>query len=152
MALGVVNSPDSGSTPKYEQPPVVETVLSVQFKPLSKMRIIHFGQYHQLVSQHGFVSAEQYQPLDHQVEQKDSHVKFFHFPSTVSPLPRVWFLSNVEPDGQKVIQLQLDRIVQNWRRPEVSSYKYPSYVTVKASFLEAYNGCSNWFNKQILEK
>ncbi len=133
-----MNDSESRSTPKYEQPPVVETVLSVQFKPLTKMRIIHFGQYHHIVSKYGFVGAEQYQPLEHQVEQKESQIKFFHFPSTVSPLPRVWFLSTVGPDGQKVIQLQFDRIVQNWRRPEILTCKYPSYVTVKASFIDSY--------------
>src|ERR1700722_12825048 len=80
MALDPITGLNLNDTPKFDNPPVVETVLSVQFKPLPGMRVSHFGQFHELLKPKGFETVEQYPPLDHQIEQKHSIGRFIPFP------------------------------------------------------------------------
>ena len=56
------------STPKFKNPPVVETVLGVQFRAISKMRMAHCGVYWDRIRQ-DFPAAEERPVLPPTIER-----------------------------------------------------------------------------------
>jgi len=119
--------------PDFYDPPVVETVLSVQFDPLTEMRTAHLG-----LLWNGFRAefpkTEERPPLARIFEQ---------FPETSRtrlglelqsyenpPVPRLCF---VTAKGNEMIQIQPDRFIRNWRKEGVEE-TYPRYERNKASF------------------
>jgi uncharacterized protein (TIGR04255 family) len=125
-------------TPKFKKPPVIETALGVQFKPLAKMRITHFGLFWLAVSPNEeFPIVEERNRLPQDVEEKDDTNKqglFRAWISEAEELPRVLFLSQESKDGQRLIQVQPDRFLQNWRRKSLNDENYPSYKKNKEEF------------------
>lgn len=124
----------SNNLPSFDAPPVVETVLSVQFEPLPLVQTAHLGllwnEYRT-----SFPKTEERPPLDPIVER---------FPETPSartglrfqtlenlPVPRLWF-ANLQ--GNEMIQVQNDRFIKNWRK-EVEGEEYPRYEkTIRPNF------------------
>jgi uncharacterized protein (TIGR04255 family) len=119
--------------PDFDNPPVVETVLSVQFTPLAELRTAHLGllweQYRE-----AFPRADERPTLERVVEQ---------FPETPRlklglelqayenpPMPRLWFTTAL---GNEMIQVQSDRFLKNWRK-EGEGETYPRYEKNRASF------------------
>jgi len=119
--------------PEFDSPPVVETVLSVQFENLTKMHAAHFGLFWNEIRGR-FPNTEERATLEPVVEV---------FPSTPDrrfgiklessdrpPMPRVWFSSE---DGNSLIQVQSDRLIRNWRKVGDGD-AYPRYESVRKSF------------------
>jgi uncharacterized protein (TIGR04255 family) len=127
----VTSRPDD--LPNFENPPVVETVLSVQFEPLRGMGTAHLGLlWHEFSG--NFPRTEDQSALAPIVEE---------FPETARarlglqlqaferpPVPRMWFVSE---RGDEMIQVQADRFIKNWRKAGPGE-EYPRYEAVKASF------------------
>lgn len=121
--------------PEYDNPPVVEVAISLQFKPLELLRSSHYGVFWQTLREAGFRRTEDHGALG---------PAFEHFEATPSsrvgirlqafddapPLPRVWFLT--EPQNE-LIQLQSDRLVVNWRQG-AGSEPYPRYARIIERF------------------
>jgi hypothetical protein len=57
----------------FDNPPIVETVLSAQFERLSAMRAVHFGLFWQRVKD-GFPNSEEHPALSPVLEQIDESV------------------------------------------------------------------------------
>src|SRR5579862_5980624 len=124
----------SNSLPEFDEPPVVETVLSVQFDPLLLVKTAHLGLLWQEYKD-GFPKTEERPPLDPVREQ---------FPEEPSariglrlqtrenlPVPRIWFLNE---RGNEMIQVQNDRFIKNWRK-EGEGEQYPRYErTIRPHF------------------
>jgi uncharacterized protein (TIGR04255 family) len=119
--------------PDFEEPPVVETVLSVQFEPLTDMRTAHLGLLWEKFRTN-FPKTEERPTLERAFEQ---------FPDTPRtrlglqlqtyenpPVPRLWFVTT---HGNEMIQVQPDRFIKNWRK-EGPEEIYPHYEKIKASF------------------
>lgn len=119
--------------PDFEEPPVVETVLSVQFEPLTEMRTAHLGLLWEKFRA-GFPKTEERPTLERVFE---------HFPEAPRvrlglelqtyespPVPRLWFVTT---QGNEMIQVQPDRFIKNWRK-EGEGERYPRYEKNKASF------------------
>jgi uncharacterized protein (TIGR04255 family) len=119
-----------GSHPDFSDPPVVETVLGVEFTPLEGWRIPHFGLFWQTI-RGDFPRIEDQLPLESQIERFDAPrrealtVEFMN-----KPLARCWFLSE---SGNVLLQLQKDRFIQNWRKI-TGSEDYPRYGTTRERF------------------
>jgi len=124
--------------PDFSQPPVVEVALSVQFQRLPGLGTAQvgllWGEYRDR-----FPKTEDYPPLGTAFER-------FGVPPrnvdeipweirTGPPTPRCWFLSE---DGSELIQVQQDRFVFNWRKPDIGG-DYPHYGNVRARFQEEIN-------------
>lgn len=120
--------------PDFDDPPVVETVLSVQFDPLPSVQAAHLGLlWNEYRS--SFPKTEERPPLEPVIEQ---------FPESLTtrvglklqalesmPIPRIWFTN--EQEGE-MIQVQNDRFIKNWRKPG-DGYRYPHYdETVRPHF------------------
>ena len=119
--------------PDFENPPVIETVLSVQFEPLAAIRTAHLGLLWEKFRE-GFPKTEERPPLDPVVEQfgeiKRARLGLRLEAYEAPPVPRMWF---VNAQGSEMIQIQTDRFIKNWRK-EGEAEKYPRYERVRGSF------------------
>jgi uncharacterized protein (TIGR04255 family) len=122
-----------GDLPDFDSPPVVETVLSVQFEPLTAVRTAHLGLLWEKFRAR-FPVVEERPPLDPVIEQ---------FPEIPRPrlglqlqaldrppVPRLWFVTD---QGNEMIQVQPDRFIKNWRK-EGQGEQYPRYEAGKKFF------------------
>ncbi len=117
--------------PSYKNPPVVETVLGVEFRPLTKWSIPHFGLFWQKVRD-SFPRFESQAPLVSQIEQFELPKQQVPSIELVDQLEsRVWYISE---DDRRLIQLQRNRFLHNWRKGD-SDVEYPRYEkTILPSF------------------
>ena len=129
----------TGELPDFENPPVVETVLSVQFAPLAEMRAAHIGLlWHGLRDR--FPRTEERPPIDQVLERFPEpprprlgvQLQALENP----PVPRIWFLNE---GGTELMQVQQDRFIKNWRKVGVGD-QYPRYEKVKAAFEADFDG------------
>ncbi len=115
--------------PDYERPPVVETVLSVQFKNLDSLRTVHYGALWQKF-EGSFPHTEERPPLESEVERfpgtNPQRVKISMEVGERPPLPRLWF---VNASGNELIQVQPSRFIKNWQKAE-GNEEYPRYERV----------------------
>jgi uncharacterized protein (TIGR04255 family) len=109
--------------PEFEQPPVSEVVLWVQFASNPQFRIVHAGLFWGSIREQ-FPSVSEQVPLPPAFEA-------FGVPMMGQPVqlqalfafPRFWFESD---DKTYLLQLQQDRILFNWRATSGQS-TYPRY-------------------------
>ena len=125
------------STPvikNYKAAPVIETVLSIQFKPISNFTIPHFGLYWKEIRSE-FERCEVKNPIVHMVEDFQpgpslrSSVIDLELPSERAI--RYWFLDN---SRNTFIQLQQDRFIFNWQKIKPEDV-YPRYQRTREKFL-----------------
>ena len=118
--------------PDFRNPPLVETVLSLQFQPLRRFSLVHVGLlWHQF--RDTFPLVEEHPPLS-AVRETFGVPSPRHVEVTIEekpPLPRVWFLNASETE---LIQIQADRFIHNWRKAGKVSTPYPRYEGVCAKF------------------
>jgi uncharacterized protein (TIGR04255 family) len=120
------------SLPDFEDPPVVETALSVEFAPLAGWSIVHFGLFwHEIRAE--YPAFEIQPPLLSQIEKFGEEAKK---PQAINlqitnPMPvRCWFFDQSQT---RLIQVQKDRLIYNWRKvagPE----PYPHYENIRPAF------------------
>ncbi len=122
--------------PDFDDPPVVETVLGVEFAPLEKWSIPHFGLFwHEVRDEYpGF---EVQPPLDSQIERFGREVRrearqpqMVKFEVLSQPPIRCWF---IDQSGRRLLQVQNDRFVHNWRKVGPAE-TYPRYESIRPIF------------------
>jgi uncharacterized protein (TIGR04255 family) len=119
------------SLPDFAAPPVTEVALSVQFDPLTVLRTPHLGLLWQDFRDR-FPKTEEHSPLPPVIEKfgliglAPIGVRFEATP----PVPRCWFLNEA---GTKLIQVQQDRFVHNWRKIGQGD-EYPRYEQIRQTF------------------
>lgn len=135
--------------PEFDNPPVTEVVLGVQFDPLDSIRSPQLGYVWQIFRDR-FPATEEHPPLEPQIEQfgvkagTEQGVRFELLTSL--PTPRVWFLNG---SGTELVQLQKDRFVRNWRKTDAVK-AYPRYTFLRQQFVsdfDAFRGLverENW--------
>lgn len=110
---------DWGPLPDFENPPVTETVLGVEFQPLSGWLIPHFGLFWERIREE-YPHVQVVPPLGPSTEEGEEGV----FVSVEAPPVRCWFL---EPAKNRLIQVQHDRFIHNWRKFAEGEVEYPRY-------------------------
>jgi uncharacterized protein (TIGR04255 family) len=120
--------------PKYRKPPVVEVVCGVLFELLEALKAPQSGDFWNLIRSE-FPEVDE-QPLLSPVVEAfgavlQKNIQLLHVP----PLPRLWFLSERK---DRLIQIQRDRFLFNWRRLGADGV-YPSYETVFGDFVKYLN-------------
>jgi len=120
--------------PDFDNPPVVETVLSVQFESVNGIHAAHLGllwdEFRPM-----FPSSDERPPLEQVIEQfpETSRVRVGLQLQTFEslPVPRLCFVNR---QGNEMIQVQPDRFIKNWRK-EGEGERYPHYdETIKPMF------------------
>ncbi len=123
---------DTGKLPSYEQPPITEVACSVVFPSIEGLLSPHIGLLWQ--------KFQPEYPLCDDVVPIASRIEFFGNQSiepqlslsNIPPLPRVWFISQ---DETRIVQIQRDRFVHNWRKVTLES-EYPRYDSLIETFQE----------------
>lgn len=122
-----------GNKPSYEKPPVIELVLSLQFKALANWKLVDFGLFFDLIKDH-YPDTELKPPIGQQTERFDVApgnevtLQLMSEPQ----MPRCWY---IDETGSELIQIQSDRFIFNWRKKSDTD-PYPSYETVFEKFRE----------------
>lgn len=123
-----MNSEHNNALPCFDNPPVVETVLSAQFERLALFQIVHLGLFWQRVRDR-FPRTQSHSELAATFERHESTFQppQIKFEAVDSLAPnRVWLLDEA---GSEMIQVQSDRFIKNWRKADVNG-TYPRYEPV----------------------
>lgn len=102
--------------PVFDNPPVAEVTLSVQFAPLFDLTAVHIGKLWETWAE-DYPNTEEHDELAPLPDEATASrlAPSLHIAIRDRPLPRTWFLDAL---GEHVIQVQRDRLVLNWRRRE----------------------------------
>lgn len=118
--------------PKFGQPPVIETVLALEFVPLARMTAIKLVQLQSSwLTSYPTLSEQSALPPNRPTQSAPTFEILRGAPGM-----RVWAESD---DGSGyLLQTQNDRLVLNWRRPAgADGTAYLGYEQSKARFVEA---------------
>lgn len=110
-------------TAKYNNSPVIETVLGVEFKPLIQWQIPHFGLYWNRIRSNYQLYAVQ-PPLPGQVEKFGEEVNTLTITLGSQPEARCWFFDNKQ---DWLLQVQNNRFLSNWKRKTPAYPKYKGF-------------------------
>jgi uncharacterized protein (TIGR04255 family) len=119
--------------PDFSNPPVVETVLSVQFDRLFAARTAHFGLYWNEIRDRFPIAEERGElpPVVERLPDLASPGVGIQFEALQAPpTPRFWFTNE---GGTELIQIQKDRFIKNWRKVGEGD-EYPRYESVREGF------------------
>lgn len=117
--------------PEFEHPPVNETVLSLQFTPIPKFGIPHFGLYWATVRAE-FPQFQVHPALPSVTEQLGEPLPRqarLGIQLVGEPDARCWFLDR---SGNRLLQVQKDRFIHNWRQVS-GDEEYPRYPSVRST-------------------
>ena len=125
-----MSEPRSGQLPKFDAPPVVETVLGIEFVPLAQWDVPHFGLFWNEIRSE-FPNFESKPPLGSAIESPEAMPVRLQLELQEKLDPRCWFLTD---DKQRLIQVQNNRFLYNWRKGD-SATPYPEYdASVRPAF------------------
>lgn len=135
--------------PEYAKPPVVEVACSIQFEPINEL---HAGRLGLLWEEYRdrYPRVEQQPPLSairEQFEPKAVRIGFSiegSFP--MFPMPRLWFLNS---DGTRLIQVQRDHFIVNWRKLDTKT-EYPRYHAIRDRLVEEFERFHRFLKTQDL--
>jgi uncharacterized protein (TIGR04255 family) len=136
--IAVVNDVmDQGPLPSYDSPPLVETVLGVQFERLSGFKNGHLGAYWKSLPRDQWPTVADAPSLEPQFERFEPSARWargLHIQLTRDPASRLQITST---DGDRMIQIQNGRLHFNWLA--VEGRAYPRYEKVRDGFDSALN-------------
>lgn len=132
----------------FENPPVIETVLGVQFPPLEFLSILHLGLYWSQIRD-TYPQQQIQPPLDPTFEEFGRQPAKGPVPGlqlVPEPDVRCWF---IDPSSTELIQVQKDRFIRNWRRVKDSD-AYPHYESLKPKFRADWEGFCSFLSQEKL--
>lgn len=127
------NSKTKKGFPDYDNPPVIEVVCGVLFRPMGKFLTPHVGLLWEKYRDE-YPECSEVAPLDPVIERFEEPPQISLEIANVPPLPRVWF---VHKEGRGIIQVQRDRFLHNWRKTKPEDL-YPRYHTVKEMYKDRF--------------
>ena len=119
----------------FNSPPVVETVLSVQFEELEEFRNVHFGRFHSLILSDFPYSEDQLRlPRVFETFPAIPQMNRLMFRQSGVEPDRVWYRSSDE--NPLMLQLQPDRFSLNWCKRVGQAY--PRYNSNRPEFMKRF--------------
>ena len=131
--------------PEFDDPPVAEVAVGVQFRPLFGMRGLALAPLRERW-RHQYPRTEEQVPLAPAVEGSPTLVPQFQFNVVTLPAARQWFLNDL---GTELVQLQPDRLLINWRVGDEPS-EYPRYGHMRETFVSRFNDLSQFVAEEKL--
>lgn len=112
----------------FDEPPVAEVALSVQTAPAAGLQTAHMGAFWEtaLRSEYPLTQDQPAAPPSVEAFESASWAPTVMFGVGV-PMGRQWYLS---ADQTRLVQIQNDRLVLNWRRLQLQ--EYPHYDQLRA--------------------
>jgi uncharacterized protein (TIGR04255 family) len=121
----------SGTLPSFKSPPVDEVAIAVQFQGIERFSIV-YGAFFEKVRDR-LPSYEEHDPIPVQFETFGRSTEGLpEFSLESLSLRRAWYISK---DGHHLVQLQPNRLVQNWRKLRGEG-TYPRWPAVFQNFSE----------------
>lgn len=123
---------DRPPIPSFAAPPLVETVLGLEFATIGRWQIPHFGLYWQKIRE-DFPTFEVQPPLASGEDRRSTEDRIFKavmFELLPAPLVRCWYHHTGK---ERLLQLQNDRFIHNWRKTG-QDVKYPHYDVIRPIF------------------
>jgi uncharacterized protein (TIGR04255 family) len=102
--------------PKFDRPPIVETVLSAQFSRLSSFRAAHAGSFWELYLS-DWKSVQETGRIQDTFERFGDALQWGQMGFMFSPSPEVR-TQILSPDQSRMLQLQDSRFIYNWKKAE----------------------------------
>ena len=123
----------SAGYPKFQSPPVVETVLSVEFDPIPGWGIPHFGLFWETIRDEfpRSESAPAYPPIIPAGLPGSIGIRLDRLGTLFA---RCIFYHR---DNDRLIQIQADRFIHNWRKDNAAQ-PYLGYDNIRPSFEESW--------------
>jgi len=120
--------------PLYDRPPVSETLLGVQFKPLRGFGALHYGLYwHNCLSELGWL-PEQDAPLFPRYAESFENSQLR--PNQSKPEEQIVGvrISLKNEAGDRLLQFQPDKLYYSWQRTDSVENQRPHYAELKKEF------------------
>lgn len=140
---------DSG-LPDFAQPPVDEVALSLQFAPIPGFSVPHFGLFWEKV-RNEYPRFEIQPPIPNVTEQFGVSADLgrqIGLAFVTAPDVRCWYL---DQGGSRLIQVQHDRFVLNWRKV-TGTETYPRYPALRKSLETQWERFCDFLKKENLER
>jgi len=114
----------SSNLPRFDHPPVIETVLGVFFRPLRKLNSVEQGIFWNEVLRGDFPNYELRSPVEEIAERFENDSGFLRsgvrWQVTSEPdTPRLWARS---PSEEHILQVQRNALLANWLRRKENHY------------------------------
>lgn len=130
-------APKQASTgPSFSNPPVVESVLGIQFGELKGFNTTHFGLFYQEITDR-YPVVEIQPRLEPIIESFPVRVMVPRFKLATTPRTERVLFKDAE-DASELVQIQPDRFGFNWRKPGEKEALYPRYPENSRRCLEEF--------------
>ena len=124
---------DPQKLPAFDRPPVVETVLGVQFGPINNLTAGHYGWFWKQYLDATWTKTQDAPPLPNQFEKFGEQLVWS------LPKPSLAFHETTEPmriviineENDRVLQIQNNKFYYNWRK---NLNAYPSFAETQPEF------------------
>lgn len=135
----------------FRKPPLIETAVSVQFKPMERLKNAHLGIFWESVRDE-FPNVSDAEPIAEQFEAfGDQALRGRRLPEfrivSGQMMARLQMSSR---DEQEMVQIQNGRVVFNWRR--VKDGEYPRWNSVYRRFKDVLGKLNGYLTSQGLEE
>jgi uncharacterized protein (TIGR04255 family) len=131
--------------PEFDNPPVVEVAVGVQFRPLLGMRGLALAPLRELWRT-DYPQTDEQAPLAPVVEGSPPLVPQLQFNLVSLPTTRQWFLNE---SGTQLVQVQPDRLLVNWRAGDALA-EYPRYAHMRETFAHRFSDLAQFVGEQEL--
>ena len=122
--------------PKFNDPPVIEAVLGVQFSPLEGYTSAHAGWFWRDYLGDSWPSSSDAQLIANSFEKFGKDERWSPRQLTISPAESIARSQFSNPDDERMIQVQNTRLHYNWRKQQGH---YPSYQGCRVPFLKTWS-------------
>jgi uncharacterized protein (TIGR04255 family) len=133
--------------PAFEGPPVIESLLGVQFVPVERFSAIQAGLFWNDIRS-DYPTAESRPSLEPMPEDFGMKAPRIGIQLVTEPDFRYWFIDN---SSTQLIQIQKDRFIRNWRRVRPNDL-YPHYDTLRPKFEEDWQRFCAFLERERLGK
>jgi uncharacterized protein (TIGR04255 family) len=135
--------------PSFQNPPIDELVLSIQFASIAQLKSAHIGLFWSKIRDRFPDVSEQ--PTVQPVFETFGGIRAapgIQFQALFTPpMPRYWFEKLGEP---ALLQLQQDRLLRNWRQAPDNSRVYPRYESIRTGFRKDVEEYQTWLRSEEL--
>ncbi|MDE0118156.1 MAG: TIGR04255 family protein [bacterium] len=121
-----------GAFPAYDQPPVAEVALAIQLESAIGFRSFQLGQIAENWTSELPIVQER-PALPPMVIQPEAPSLALHV-SGEAETPRLWLMSEA---GDRLVQIQQDRLVVNWRKLPIDT-PYPHYSAIREFLVDTW--------------
>ncbi len=136
------------SLPDFSNPPAVETLLGVHFKPLSGWSVPHFGLFWREINV-DYPKVEVHPPIATEMALRfEVDPRRVQFQLTSEVPVRCWF---IHKSATRLVQLQNSSFIQNWRKASAGA-PYLHYDDLRPSFVRMWKIFREFLRKNAVKQ